>query len=106
MSGALAGIAGIQQVSDSAGPLYVLTPGYGYLGILVSWLAGHAPLLVLVMAVFYGILMQGGSALQIAQIDPSLVRIIQAAIILFALVGLTLARRFRPRVHLGKADQA
>ena len=54
----------------------MLTPGYGYLGILVSWLAGHDPLLVLIMAVFYGILMQGGAALQIAQIDPSLVRVI------------------------------
>lgn len=106
LSGALAGIAGIQQVSGTAGRLYVLTPGYGYLGILVSWLAGHDPLLVLVMAVFYGILMQGGSALQIAQIDPSLVRIMQAAIILFALAGLTLARRFRPRVASAKADRA
>ena len=106
VSGALAGIAGVQQVSGSAGRLYVLTPGYGYLGILVSWLAGHDPLIVLVMAVFYGVLMQGGSALQIAQIDPSLVRILQAAIILFALAGLTLARQFRPRVHLNKTDRA
>jgi len=105
ISGALAGIAGIQQVSGSAGRLYVLTPGYGYLGVLVSWLAGHDPLLVLVMAVFYGILMQGGAALQIAQIDPSLVRILQAAIILFALAGLTLAQRFRSRVHPGTADR-
>jgi ABC-type uncharacterized transport system permease subunit len=106
VSGALAGVAGIQQVSGSAGRLYVLTPGYGYLGILVSWLAGHDPLLVLVMAVFYGVLMQGGSALQIAQIDPSLVRIMQAAIILFALAGLTLASRLRPRVHPAKVDRA
>lgn len=97
LSGAIAAIAGIQQVCGSAGRLYVLSPGYGYLGILVSWLAGHDPLLVLVMAVFYGILLQGGSALQIAQIDPSLVRIIQAAVILFALAGLTLAARYRPR---------
>ena len=106
VSGALAGIAGVQQVSGSAGRLYVLTPGYGYLGILVSWLAGHDPLLVLIMAVFYGILMQGGTALQIAQIDPSLVRVIQAAIILFALAGLTLARRSQSRMHLGKVDRA
>lgn len=96
LSGGLAALGGIQQVSGSAGRLYVLTPGYGYLGILVSWLAGHNPLLVLVMAVFYGTLLQGGAALQIAQIDPSLVRVIQAAIILSALVGLTLAARIRP----------
>ena len=91
--------------SGSAGRLYVLTPGYGYLGILVSWLAGHDPLLVLVMAVFYGVLMQGGAALQIAQIDPSLVRIIQAAIIFFALAGLTLARRSQSRLNISKVDR-
>jgi simple sugar transport system permease protein len=97
LSGAIAAAAGIQQVSGVAGRLYVLTPGYGYLGILVSWLAGHDPIVVLGMAVFYGMLMQGGAALQIAQIDPSLVRILQAAIILFALAGLTLASRYGPR---------
>ena len=106
LSGAIAAIAGIQQVSGSAGRLYVLTPGYGYLGILVSWLAGHEPLLVIVMAVFYGILLQGGAALQVAQIDPSLVRIIQAAIILFALAGLTLASRYRPRPRPTIIDRA
>jgi general nucleoside transport system permease protein len=50
--------------------------------------------------------MQGGAALQIAQIDPSLVRVMQAAIILFALAGLTLARRSQSRMHLGKVDRA
>ncbi len=99
LSGAIAGVAGIQQVSGSAGRLYVLTPGYGYLGILVSWLAGHDPLLVLVMAMFYGVLLQGGSSLQVVGIDPSLVRILQAAIILSALAGMTLAARFRPRAR-------
>jgi ABC-type uncharacterized transport system permease subunit len=49
--------------------------------------------------------MQGGAALQIAQIDPSLVRIIQAAIILFALAGLTLARRSQSRLHISKVDR-
>jgi general nucleoside transport system permease protein len=105
LSGALAGVAGVQQVSGAAGRLYVLTPGYGYLGILVSWLAGHDPLLVLVMSVFYGVLIQGGSALQIAQIDPSLVRVMQAAIILFALAGLTLARRAQPGAPRAKVER-
>ncbi len=106
LSGGIAAMAGIQQVCGSAGRLYVLVPGYGYLGILVSWLAGHNPLAVLLMAVFYGILLQGGTALQIAQIDPALVRIIQAAIILFALAGLTLASRYRPRPRSSTVDRA
>ena len=106
ISGGIAGIAGIQQVCGSAGRLYVLTPGYGYLGILVSWLAGHNPFLVLVMSMFYGIIMQGGASLQIAQIDPSLVRIFQAAIILFALAGLTLASRIQTRPRSKVVDPA
>ena len=106
LSGAAAAFAGIQQVCGSAGRLYVLIPGYGYLGILVSWIAGHDPLLVLVMAIFYGVLLQGGTALQIAQIDPALVRILQAAIILFALAGLTLAARYRPRPRPKIVDRA
>jgi ABC-type uncharacterized transport system permease subunit len=68
----------------------------------VSWLAGHNPLLVLFMAVFYGILLQGGAALEVVQTDPSLVRVVQAAIILFALAGLTLARRFGRRRQGGQ----
>jgi simple sugar transport system permease protein len=106
LSGAIAGLAGIQQVSGAAGRLYVLTPGYGYLGVLVSWLAGQNPVIVLVMAVFYGILLQGGAALQIAQIDPSLVRVIQASIIIFALAGLTLAARSPTRAILRKGNTA
>lgn len=97
LSGGVAALAGVEAVCGSAGRLYHLSPGYGYLGILVSWLGGHNPLLVLFMAVFYGILLQGGAAPEVAQIDPSLVRVVQAAIILFALAGLTLARRFGRR---------
>ena len=106
LSGAIAGLAGVQQVCGAAGRMYILAPGYGYLGILVSWLAGHNPLLVIVMAVFYGMLLQGGAALQIAQIDPSLVRIMQAAIIIFALAGLTLAARYRPLRGARVTEQA
>lgn len=95
VSGAVAGLAGLGEVSGAAGRLYHMSPGYGYIGILVSWLASHNPLLIPFAALFYGVLIQGGAALQIAQVDPSLVRILQAAIILFALAALTLARRYR-----------
>jgi ABC-type uncharacterized transport system permease subunit len=66
-----------------------LEQGYGYIGILVSWLAGHNPLLVLAMSVFYGVLLQGGAALQMAGVEPSLVLILQATMILFGLGSLT-----------------
>jgi simple sugar transport system permease protein len=92
LSGAVAGLAGVCVVAGPAGRLYTLEQGYGYVGILVSWLAGHNPLLVLVMAVFYGVLLQGGATLQIAGVEPSLVLILQATMILFALASLTFVR--------------
>lgn len=94
LSGGVAGLAGVGVVAGSAGRLYTLEQGYGYIGILVSWLAGHNPLLVLVMAAFYGLLLQGGAALQMAGVEPSLVRILQAMMILFGLASLTLVRHW------------
>lgn len=90
LSGAVAGLAGVCVVAGPAGRLYTLEQGYGYVGILVSWLAGHNPFLVLVMALFYGVLLQGGATLQMAGVEPSLVLILQATMILFALASLTL----------------
>jgi ABC-type uncharacterized transport system permease subunit len=90
LSGAVAGLAGVCVVAGPAGRLYTLEQGYGYIGILVSWLAGHNPLLILVMALFYGVLLQGGATLQMAGVQPSLVLILQATMILFALASLTL----------------
>jgi general nucleoside transport system permease protein len=89
LSGAVAGLAGVCVVAGTAGRLYTLEQGYGYIGILVSWLAGHNPLLVLAMSVFYGVLLQGGAALQMAGVEPSLVLILQATMILCGLGSLT-----------------
>jgi simple sugar transport system permease protein len=89
LSGAVAGLAGVCVVAGPAGRLYTLEQGYGYIGILVSWLAGHNPLLVLALSVFYGVLLQGGVALQVAGIEPSLVLILQATMILFGLASIT-----------------
>lgn len=100
LSGAIAGYAGVDQVAGTAGRLYHLTPGYGYIGILVSWLADHNPLLVLLTAFFYGVLLQGGSTLQMTQVDASLVQVMQGLIILFALAGMTSARRLAQRMRI------
>ncbi len=93
LSGALAGLAGVGEVAGISGRLYHLTPAYGYSGILVAWLSGLDPLASLFFSLFYGILLQGGSALKMAQVEPSLVLIIQAAVVVFTLAALTLANR-------------
>jgi simple sugar transport system permease protein len=67
VGGALAGVAGLGEVSAIQGRLRPdISPGYGFIGFLVSWLAGHNPLTVVVMAFLLAILTAGGDALQIS----------------------------------------
>ena len=71
VGGALAGIAGLGEVSAIQGRLRPdISPGYGFIGFLVSWLAGHNPLVVVVMALLLGVLSAGGDSLQISQHLP------------------------------------
>jgi simple sugar transport system permease protein len=71
LGGALAGIAGLGEVSAIQGRLRPdFSPGYGFIGFLVSWLAGHNPLTVVVMSLLLGVLTAGGDSLQISQHLP------------------------------------
>jgi general nucleoside transport system permease protein len=71
IGGALAGLAGFGEVSAIQGRLRpTLSPGYGFIGFLVSWLAGHNPLIIVVMALLLAVLTAGGDALQINQHLP------------------------------------
>jgi general nucleoside transport system permease protein len=68
IGGGLAGLAGMGEV---AGLQHRLNPGvssyYGYTGFLVSWLAGHRPALVPVMAFLLAVLASSGDVLQITE---------------------------------------
>jgi ABC-type uncharacterized transport system permease subunit len=71
IGGALAGIAGFGEVSAIQGRLRPdISPGYGFIGFLVSWLAGHSPLGIVVMAALLAVLTAGGDTLQISQHLP------------------------------------
>jgi simple sugar transport system permease protein len=71
IGGALAGLAGFGEVSAIQGRLRpTLSPGYGFIGFLVSWLAGHNPLIIVVMALLLAVLTASGDALQISQHLP------------------------------------
>ena len=66
ISGGIAGLAGMAQVSGFYGLLIPnFSPGYGYMGFLISWLAGGDPLGILLMAFVVSIIMTGGNMLQI-----------------------------------------
>jgi simple sugar transport system permease protein len=91
-AGALAGLAGAVEVAASTGRLQLgLSPGYGFMGILVAWLAGGRPVPILFVAIAYAGLLNGGFSLQISRIPASISTILQALILLFALGAATLA---------------
>ncbi|MGH2939003.1 MAG: ABC transporter permease [Solirubrobacterales bacterium] len=89
LSGAVAGIAGVIQLTASGGGRLQegLTGGYGYIGILVAFLARTKVQAVVVVAVLYAALLTGGTALQSTGIPSSIAEIIQASIIIFVLIG-------------------
>lgn len=96
VGGALAGIAGFGEVSAIQGRLRPeISPGYGFIGFLVSWLAGHNPLTIVVMSLLLAILTAGGDSLQIGQHLPFASVNLLMALTLFVV----LAQRSRPEAE-------
>lgn len=93
IGGGLAGLAGMSEVSAIQGRLRPsLSPGYGYIGFLISWMAGGHPWGMVAGAFLLAIVTAGGDILQMTQRVPGSVVHILTALILFAV----LARRARP----------
>jgi ABC-type uncharacterized transport system permease subunit len=94
IAGGIAGIAGMVEVSAIQGRLVAqLSPGYGYIGFLVAWLAGGSAAGILLMAFLLAAGSSVGDILQITQNVPSAVVNILIAVILFIVLG----QRQRPR---------
>ena len=62
------------------------SPGYGFVGFLVSWLSNGSPLGILVMSFVLAIVFSGGSLLQITQGVPFAAIDVLMAIILFVVL--------------------
>jgi ABC-type uncharacterized transport system permease subunit len=93
LSGGLAGLAGVGEVAGVAHRLYELdTQGYGYTGIMVAWLGGLRPEIVVVVGALFGALLQGGVALQMAGLSPAIVQMLQGTVVLMALGSLAVIR--------------
>jgi simple sugar transport system permease protein len=97
ISGAVAALAGFGQVSAIEGRLREgLSPGYGYTGFLVSWLARHNPFAIIVVAVAMGGLVSGGDSLQLTTRLPfATVNILQGCIFFFLLCAEYFTQRLR-----------
>lgn len=92
VGGGMAGLAGMTEVSAIQGRLVPgLSPGYGFAGFLVSWIALGNPLALVAAAFLLAIITSGGDILQIAHALPGAVVNILMALILFVV----LARRGR-----------
>ena len=64
-----------------------LSPGYGFMGFLVAWLAGGSAAGILVMAFLFAVVSSVGDILQITQGVPYAVVNLLMAVILFIVLG-------------------
>ena len=88
VAGGVAGVAGMAEVSAIQGRLVAgLSPGYGFMGFLVAWLAGGGAVGIVVMALLFAVVCSVGDILQITQGVPYAVVNLLMAVILFIVLG-------------------
>lgn len=101
VSGALAGLGGMSEISGVVHRLQgQISPGYGFTGIIIAWLAKLNPLLVVPISILFGALILAGR-----EIQPSGVPMLLQGILLVCLIGSEFLLRFRVRFasHLREA---
>ena len=83
LSGALAGLGGMSEISGVVHRLQgAISPGYGFTGIIIAWLAKLNPLLVVPISILFGGLLLAGR-----EIQPSGVPMLIQGIILVCLIA-------------------
>ena len=88
IGGGLAGLAGMGEVSAIQGRLRPsLSPGYGYTGFLISWMAAGRPAGILAASLLLAVITAGGDILQMTQALPGSVVNILMAVVLFVVLG-------------------
>jgi simple sugar transport system permease protein len=93
VSGALAGLGGMAEISGVVHRLQgAISPGYGFTGIIIAWLAKLNPLLVIPISVLFGGLILAGR-----EIQPSGVSMLIQGIILVCLIASDFLLRYRVR---------
>ncbi len=95
LSGGLAGIAGMSEVSGVVHRLQDrISPGYGFTAIIVAWLAKLNPWAVIPVAILFGGLLIGSR-----EIQPSgLARLLQG-ILLFTLISSEVLNRYQIKIE-------
>ena len=94
LSGALAGLGGMSEIGGVVHRLQAsISPGYGFTGIIIAWLAKLNPLIVVPVSILFGGLILAGREIQPAGVP----RLIQG-IILFMLIASDVFLRYRVRL--------
>ncbi|MDC0948240.1 ABC transporter permease [Gammaproteobacteria bacterium] len=86
ISGALAGLMAVNEVYSAQGRLVLnYTAGFGFIGIAVALMGRNHPAGVVVAALLFGALYQGGTELQFEfkTLNPELIIVIQGLVIFF-----------------------
>jgi len=88
IGGAIAGLAGMAQVSGFYGVLLLnFSTGLGFMGFLICWLAGGDPLGILLMSFVVSVIMTGGNLLQLTRDLPYAAINILLALTLFVVLA-------------------
>jgi simple sugar transport system permease protein len=93
-SGGLAGLAGVSEISGVVHRLQgAISPGYGFTGIIVAWLAKLNPFGVVLVSILFGALILGGR-----EIQPSGIPKMIQGILLVCLIASDFLMRYRIRL--------
>ncbi len=93
-SGALAGLAGMSEISGVVHRLQErISPGYGFTGIIIAWLAKLNPFAVVIVSVLFGALIVAGR-----EIQPSGLSQLLQGIILFMVISSDVLLRYKIRI--------
>jgi simple sugar transport system permease protein len=94
-SGALAGLAGMSEITGVVHRLQsAISPGYGFTGIIVAWLAKLNPFGVVIVSILFGALILAGR-----EIQPSGIPKMIQGIILVCLIASDFLLRYRVRIE-------
>lgn len=94
LSGALAGLAGMSEISGVVHRLQErISPGYGFSGIIVAWLAKLNPFAVIPVSILFGALIVAGR-----EIQPSGLSFLLQGIILFMVISSDILLRYKIRL--------
>src|SRR5512139_159646 len=100
VSGALAGLAGASEISGVVHRLQgAISPGYGFTGIIIAWLAKLNPFAVILVSILFGALILAGR-----EIQPSGIPKMIQGIILVCLIASDFLLRYR--IYIVRTEEA